>query len=51
MDFDKKDLISKENLDFNENEDKNNKDIIDFSVDSSVIEVEELPEVTVKVKW
>ncbi|WP_180363023.1 hypothetical protein [Anaerococcus sp. HMSC075B03] len=51
MDFDKKDLISKENLDFNENEDKNNKDIIDFSVDSSVIEVEALPEVTVKVKW
>ena len=51
MDFDKKDLISEENLDFNENEDKNNKDIIDFSVDSSVIEVEALPEVTVKVKW
>ncbi|WP_195215992.1 hypothetical protein [Anaerococcus vaginalis] len=51
MDFDKKDLISKENLDLNENEDKNNKDIIDFSVDSSVIEVEALPEVTVKVKW
>lgn len=46
MDFDKKDLISKENLVFNENE-----DIIDFSVDSSVIEVEALPEVTVKVKW
>lgn len=46
MDFDKKDLISKEDLVFNENE-----DIIDFSVDSSVIEVEALPEVTVKVKW
>lgn len=51
MDFDKKDLISKDDLDFNKIEDKNNEDIIDFSVDSSVIEVEALPEVTVKVKW